>query len=234
MKTYRKCVDHFIAPSQFVKQTLVEQGFDRARISVLPHFQEVPDEVPQSQRTSILYFGRLSPEKGVDDLVRAMQGLPQIALTIAGAGPQREELESLVRQLGLNSVEFVGHRTGDELQKLIALASFTVLPSRAYETLGKSILESFAVGRPVIGSDLGSRRELIQDGATGLLYQPGNVNELRERTLHLAQRPQLAVDMGATARRWVQAHHSPESHYQALMGLYEKVLLKSHASRKQF
>lgn len=234
LKTYRKCVDHFIAPSEFVKQTLIEHGFASTRISVLPHFQEVTTELAPPKAASILYFGRLSPEKGVDDLVRAMEGLPQMELTIAGTGPQREELETLVRKLGLSNVRFAGHCTGDELQKLIASASFTVLPSRAYETLGKSILESFAVGRPVIGSDLGSRRELIQDGVTGLLYSPGNIDQLRERISHLSQHPQLAAEMGATARRWVQAHHSPESHYQSLMGLYEKVLLKNSASRKQF
>src|ERR1051326_7159538 len=155
LKTYRECVSHFIAPSEFVRRTLTEHGFEAARISVLPHFQEVGDEPETPDPGSILYFGRLSSEKGVDDLVRAMEGLPQIKLTIAGAGPQREDLEGLARNLGLSNVQFVGHCTEDQLQALIARASFTVLPSRAYETLGKSILESFAMGRPVIGSDLG-------------------------------------------------------------------------------
>jgi glycosyltransferase involved in cell wall biosynthesis len=161
--TYETCVDQFLAPSQFVREKLIENGWDASRIQVLPHFQEVLTAITNPRMPpSILYFGRLSLEKGVDDLLRAMQHVPNIRLRIAGDGPQRVELEALKSKLRLQNVEFLGQLAGGALDREISSSQFTVLPSRAYETLGKSILESFARGRPVVASDLGSRRELVQ------------------------------------------------------------------------
>jgi len=114
LQTYGSCVDRFLAPSQFVKDKLVEDGWDAEKIDLLPHFQTLPAQaLPEAGADArILYFGRLSPEKGVTDLLRAMQHLPHIRLQIAGDGPQRSELESLAGALCLVNVEFVGHVGG--------------------------------------------------------------------------------------------------------------------------
>src|SRR5579863_1850102 len=138
MKTYETCVDKFLAPSRFVKDKLVENGWDRHKIDVLPHFQRLPSNPPELGLVApILYFGRLSAEKGVADLLHAMQRVPQTQLCIAGDGPQKEVLHELARNLDLCNVEFLGHVGGTKLDRLIASARFTVLPSRAFETLGK-------------------------------------------------------------------------------------------------
>jgi glycosyltransferase involved in cell wall biosynthesis len=223
--TYEHCVDCFLAPSRFVRDKLVENGWDQRKIDVLPHFQNLPSGAPTKVAADapILYFGRLSPEKGVADLLRAMHRLPNIRLTIAGDGPQRAELRSLAERLGLANVEFVGHAGRQDLDHLIASARFTVLPSRAYETLGKTILESYAWRRPVVASDLGSRRELIQQGRTGLLFRPGNVEELAEAISFLGGRPELAAEMGAAGHQVVRDQYSPQAHYQALRALYEQM-----------
>ncbi len=223
--TYRKCVDQFIAPSQFVKQKLVENEFDESKVRVVPHFQRVPEQPPSSPANDapILYFGRLSPEKGVANLVRGMQYLPGVRLQIAGDGPERPMLRNLALDLRLSNIEFLGQLSGASLDDAIASSRFTVLPSLAYETLGKSILESYAWGRAVVASDLGSRRELVRDGETGLLFEPGNVRQLAETIRHLAERPRLADAMGAAGRRLVETAHSPERHYEAMTGLYEKL-----------
>lgn len=229
LRTYQRCVDHFLTPSIFAKCLLADNGFEAAKITVLPHFQNLPDEVLQAAVDApILYFGRLSPEKGVGDLIRAMKSVPGVRLRIAGDGPQRGELEDLVRRMELKNVEFLGHLSGSALGEQIAAAQFTVLPSRAYETLGKSILESYAWGRPVIASDLGSRRELVRDGETGLLFPVGNVEQLSGAISYLAQRTELAARMGAAGRELVRARHSPELHLQKLLCLYEQI-----ASAKQ-
>jgi glycosyltransferase involved in cell wall biosynthesis len=170
--TYETCVDQFLAPSRFVKTKLIEHGWDGSRIAVLPHFQRSSARPPQGAAADapILYFGRLSPEKGLTDLLYAMQRLTHIRLRIAGEGPQRDELGALTRKLSLANVEFIGRVGGVVLDDVIAASRFTVLPSRAYETFGKSILESYAWGRAVVASDLGSRRELVQDGLTGFYF----------------------------------------------------------------
>jgi glycosyltransferase involved in cell wall biosynthesis len=223
LHTYERCVDRFLAPSQFVKQKLVENAWDPARIDVLTHFQRLPEHQPQAPapEAPILYFGRLSAEKGLTDLLRAMQRVPRIRLQIAGDGAQREELENLATRLGLANVEFLGHLVGSELDNAIAASRFTVLPSHAYETLGKSILESYAQGRPVVASDLGSRRELVDEGNTGLLVRPGDVDQLAGAISFLYDRPLLAAEMGVAGRELVRQRHSPDTHYLALNRLYE-------------
>ena len=134
------------------------------------------------RRTRPSFISEGSPRrKDLTDLLRAMQDSPYVSLKIAGEGPQRAELEQLVKQLDLVNVEFVGRVVAAQLDRLISSSRFTVLPSHAYETLGKSILESYAWGRAVVASDLGSRRELVHEGETGVLYRAGDVAQLAGR-----------------------------------------------------
>lgn len=229
--TYHKCVDLFLAPSRFVRDKFVEHGWDSTRFEVLPHFQEVlPFQAPPNDG-AILYVGRLSEEKGVDDLIRAMGRTPQLQLVIAGEGPQRKALEQLADELNLANVKFVGRVSATERDTLIVQSRFTVLPSHAYETLGKTILESYALGRPVVASDLGSRRELVRHGETGLLYRGGDVGALAEAIRWLAATPQAAERMGAEGREWVRQRHSPVAHYLKLSSLYEKLIEKKSAAK---
>ena len=219
--TYRKCVNLFLAPSQFVRDKFVEHGWDGDQFEVLPHFQKPHTmQAPQSDGP-LLYFGRLSAEKGVDDLLRSMQQVPEMRLIIAGDGPQRGELQELALSLGLSNVKFVGHVGRVERDLLIAKSRFTVLPSHAYETLGKTILESYAEGRAVVASDLGSRRELVHEGETGLLYRTGNVNELAGAIQSLGSTPELARKLGRAGWETLRQRHTPEQHYQKLLSLYE-------------
>ena len=111
------------------------------RSSPLPDFP-CPDNELAPDEGYLLYFGRLSAEKGVDDLLLALTEQPLIPVVIAGDGPEREHLESLAMKLNLKRVIFTGMLLGEKLRKLIAGCSFTIFPSHAYETLGKSILKS--------------------------------------------------------------------------------------------
>ncbi len=222
--TYRKCVDCFLAPSQFVRDKFVEYGWDPGRFEVLPHFQPMKPVVERSaEGAPVLFFGRLSAEKGVDDLLHAVQRLPHLRLMVAGDGPERGRLQALAAELGLANVEFAGHLRGTKLDRAIANSRFTVLPSHAYETLGKTILESYAAGRAVVASDLGSRRELVQAGTTGLLYKTGEINELASALEFLGSQPELAEKMGRAGREQVRKNYAPEAHYEALAGLYERL-----------
>ena len=221
LRSYGRCVDLFLAPSQFVRTKLVAGGFPENKIEVLPHFQNLPaDRDLVTDEGYLLYFGRLSPEKGVYDLLRAMVRLPHLTLVIAGDGPDRPRLEALARELNLERVLFAGTVHGKELQKLIAGCSFSIFPSHAYETLGKSILESYAWGRPVIASDLGSRRELVSHGVTGLLYADGDREQLAHSIAFLFDRPDLLAKMGAAARERVRTRHDPEQYLEKLLNLY--------------
>ncbi len=226
IRTYEACVDRFLAPSQFVRSKLMASGWDGGKIDVLPHFQKLPDHFPASPASgaSILYFGRLSAEKGVADLLQAARRVPTVPLEIAGEGPLRIQLEELAARLRLKNVEFLGHLQAENLSRKIAEACCTVLPSHAYETLGKTILESYAHCRPVIASDLGSRREFVRHGETGVLYPTGDIEQLARHLYFLYRQPQLTAAMGQAGWEYVRLHHSPESHYCSLSALYEKLI----------
>lgn len=235
ISTYEKCVDLILTPSQFAKQKLIENGWAEERIQVLPHFQNLPlDAKPHpGGGAPVLYFGRLSAEKGVDDVIRAMQRLPNTQLLIAGDGPQREALEKLAWDLGLKNVCFVGHVSGAALERLISDAQFTVFPSRAYETMGKSILESYAQGRPVVASDLGSRRELVQHSRTGLLYEVRNVEQLSAAMAFLADHVEISEQMGNAGRELVRTRHSQDEHLSSLEEIYSKLASKREVQRRR-
>jgi glycosyltransferase involved in cell wall biosynthesis len=208
-----------------VRDKFVEHGWDSAKFEVLPHFQSVKVVSERSaENAPLLYFGRLSAEKGVNDLLHAMQRMPHLRLIVAGDGPERSALERLAVELELTNVEFAGYLQRADLDRAIAGSRFTVLPSHAYETLGKTILESYAEARAVVATDLGSRRELVQAGRTGLLYRTGDVDELASAIQLLSSRPELAEKMGRAGLEQVRDRYTPESHYEALVDLYDRVV----------
>jgi glycosyltransferase involved in cell wall biosynthesis len=224
LRTYESCVDLFLAPSQFVRSKLIDHGISADRIEVLSHFQALPagDRVGDDEGY-VLYFGRLSHEKGLDELLHALVRVPHIPVVIAGDGPERGRLEELARHLNLSQVLFAENLAGEELQKLIAGCTFSLFPSLAYETLGKSILESYANARPVVASDLGSRREFVEHGVTGLLYSPGDRNQLAHSIGFLFSRHDLVEKMGANGRARIKARHDPEQHIQKLAEIYTRL-----------
>ena len=229
LRSYEQCVGLFLAPSDFVRNELIDHGLPADRIEVLPHFQKLPVENrPANDEGYLLYFGRLSAEKGVDDLLCALARQPHIPVVIAGDGPERARLESLAREYDLERVRFTGHVGGEELKQLIARCRFSLFPSHAYETLGKSILESYAYARPVIASDLGSRRELVEHGVTGLLYSAHDRIQLENSIAFLYGRPDLVERMGVAGRARVREKHDPEQHLEKLLEVYSRLA----ASRK--
>jgi len=173
LRSYETCVDRFLLPSQFVKTKLVENGWDAGKIEVLPHFQNLPAQrmSDPSPDAPILYFGRLSAEKGLADLLRAMPNLPAVRLQIAGEGPQRAELERHAADMDLPNVEFLGQVAGPHLHRLISTSRFTVLPSWAYETLGKTILD------PTRGDARSWPRTWAREGNWCMRVKPASCSE---------------------------------------------------------
>jgi glycosyltransferase involved in cell wall biosynthesis len=224
LRTYERCVNLFLAPSDSVRDKLVAGGLPVRRIEVLPPFQVLPgDHQLAPNEGYLLYFGRLSPEKGVAELLRAMARRPHTPLVVAGDGPERPRLEGLAKELNLHRVLFAGAVHGEKLQKLIAGCSFSVFPSHAYETLGKPILESYAWGRPVVASDLGSRPNLVEHGVTGLLYPDGDREHFAQAMEFLLDRPDLIEKMGAAARKRAKTNHDPDQHLERLLGHYRRL-----------
>ena len=225
MRIYERNVDLFLAPSKFLANKVVEGGVPRDRVRHLPLFIDIekyePSYVPSSYA---LFFGRLFPMKGLGTLLGAASVVPHVSLVIAGEGPERERLERYVSDRGLKNVEFVGYKQGDELKNLVRGASFVVLPSKCYEISPMVIYEAYAVGKAVVASRIGGIPELVDEGQTGLLFEPGNAEELAEKMRYLAANPQLCMDMGRRAREKIESICA--SHYDNLMRFYEEATRK--------
>jgi len=218
-------VDIFFAPSKFLREKMIKFGFDPKKIIYLPNTIKVDDFQPAAGHGDyILYFGRLSKEKGLFTLLEAMTRLPNTVLKLAGEGPMEEELRAFVRQHNLDNVDFVGYQSGEALHNLIRKSSFVVVPSTVYENAPLVCLESMALGRPVIGSYIGGIPELVKVRETGLLFDAGNAEDLYEKMVFLLDNPEMQLEWGRNARRWVETSFDSKTYYGSLMEIYQNLV----------
>ena len=145
-------------------------------------------------------------------------------LLLLGEGPQRNELEKIKEDLGLYNVEFLGQLDFQELINVVSLSKFNVLPSEVYENCPMAVLETMALGKPVIGSKIGGIPELIIDGEDGLLFETGNIDDLAEKLNWMIVNPERRTEMGIRARKKIENIYSPELHYQAVTAEYKRLL----------
>lgn len=226
LKLYDK-IDIFISPSRFLKKKMGEMGF-KGRIAYLPNFVNLDDFCPDYswEGKSIIYFGRLSGEKGLFTLFEALKDLPKIKLKIVGEGPISEGLKSLAERKNMNNVKFYGYLNGARLQEEVRKSMFVVLPSEWYENNPRSIIEGFALGKPAVGARIGGIPELVIDDLTGLTFESGNPEDLKEKILSLANNPQNVMRFGKNAREFAEKNLNQEIHYQKLMNIYKYAMDK--------
>ena len=231
---YRK-IDHIIAPSAFMGEKLIEGGFSSGKITFMQNFvgedvrecAECGNDSTDYGSPYLLFFGRLSHEKGVDALIEASSALPDNwRLVIAGEGAERQFLEALAQRKG-GRVEFVGYKSGKELARLVAAAALSVAPSRWRENMPYSIMESFAYGTPVIGTAIGGIPELVLEGGTGFLAKPGDVASLQRAittgvgTFEDRNRYEA---MRAECKAYVINKCSQDDYLQDLVSLYRRLI----------
>ena len=184
MGVYRES-DRVICCSRFLKTRLDRNPHLAGRTVVMHNFAK--PAVPGEKEAYALYFGRFSPEKGVETLVQAAKSLPEIPFVFAGSGPLEPGLE------GAANIRNVGFQSGEALDSLIRHARFTVCPSQWYENCPMSVLESLARGTPVLGADIGGIPELIRPGENGMLFESGNREDLREKMREMWENPPANV-----------------------------------------
>ncbi|OGD27400.1 MAG: hypothetical protein A2Y56_03420 [Candidatus Aminicenantes bacterium RBG_13_63_10] len=222
---FERLVAAFLAPSLFLKEKLEDMGV-RAPIVHLPHFLDAAEFRPEfggPQKPAYIYFGRLDRVKGLATLAAAASGLPWTC-TIVGEGELRPELEKAARAAEPGRLVLRPHLDRAALREEVRRSSFAVLPSEWYENAPLMVLESFALGKPVVGARIGGIPELVRDGETGLLFEPGDAEDLRRKISALASNPGRAEDMGRRARRLVVERLNPDGHYHRLMEIYRSLL----------
>jgi glycosyltransferase involved in cell wall biosynthesis len=220
LRTWNQKVTLFFAPSEFARQKFIQGGLPAHRIVVKMN-SVFPDPGPgDGQGNYAVFVGRLSEEKGLNTLLKAWAHLREpLPLTIIGDGPMSQQVLEASQQDP--RVVWLGRKARDEVLAIIGRASCLVMPSICYETFGRTIVESFAKGTPVIASRLGAMAERVEDGHTGLLFEPGNAVDLVAKLqLHLSD----PARMRRAARQEFEKKYQGEQNYAALTAIYQQAL----------
>ena len=222
---FYKNVDLFLFQSEFTRDIFVKNGFDIKRTKIIPNAYDYSKTSVNYQNDNyILYFGRISKEKGIKTLLKAMINLPNIQLKIIGDGPQLEEYKDFKINKSLSNVTFLGPKWGKELDPFLKNTKFTIVPSTWYEPSGYVVLQSFSFGKPVISSNMGGLKDIVKDGYNGMLFEAGNEEELVQKINQLFEDDDLIKLMGANARRTLESNHSNEKYYKESMNIFNNLI----------
>jgi glycosyltransferase involved in cell wall biosynthesis len=214
-------VSAFLCPSHFIAGLLRQSGIEEKRVIYHANCVEPNDYAPSYEGQYVLSVGRLSHEKGLPTFLEAMLGT-KIPVRIAGTGPMEATLREMAQKDG-GSILLEGHCGGSRLAELYRNAAFVVVPSEWYENAPMSILESFAYGKPVIGTRIGGIPELITEGEHGYLVDPGAKDQLRTAICRLWNDRDAQRNMGRNARRRVETKFAQGSRTASLLNIYESV-----------
>lgn len=221
-----KNIDGFIFVSHFSEQKHIEHNpaFAKSKHIVLYNYTKPLLRYDQTKKDNyFLYFGRLSHEKGVPTLLKAIVRHPELKLKVVGTGPLEENLKR--EYVGSENIEFLGYRFGTELAELVRCAKFVCVPSECYENNPMTIVEAYSLGTPVIGARIGGIPEIIDEGRTGLQFDLGSVNDLERAILKVSSLNQEEyARMCHNAYDFYENNFSGESHYKELITFYESIL----------
>ncbi len=240
-----RLTDRILVPSHASKQLVMEmEGIPARYLDVTYNGVDISRFRPGAEAAAVRQelgiapedvvigtVGRLSADKGgQDDLLWAVSELrkshPQARLLIIGDGPLRPDLEKYATQLGMldtGAALFTGTR--NDVDRLLGAMDVFVLPSHK-EALPIAVLEAMAMCLPVIATRVGGVPEVVQDGTTGLLVEPGDRPALRDALARLVSDPALARCLGACGQARVHAHFTVDKMVRHVEQLYEKLMLK--------
>jgi glycosyltransferase involved in cell wall biosynthesis len=221
--TYTNLIDHYIALTEFSKSKLLMAGLDPAKITVKPNF--MPND--PGERTGdggyAVYVARLEADKDPRTVLEAWRQLPEpVPLRIAGTGPLENEVKAATASMP--HVQHLGHLPFEKLMEVVKGARFLIFSSLMYENFPLSLVESFACGVPVIGSDRGATAQIVKQDYTGLLFRPADPSDLAAKVWYAWKNPEPLRKMGKQARREYETKYTAEQNYCILKGIYDRVL----------
>lgn len=233
-KTWTEQVDAYIALTEFGKNKFIECGLPEKKIFIKPNFiSGSPDSTTSSQNYAV-FIGRLSKEKGIDVLIDALknfktselQSSESFSFKIIGDGPLREQAEAKSIGQGAKGVkiEFTGRRSHKECMELLKNARFLVMPALCYENFPLTIVEAFACGKPVVASRLGVMADIVEDNKTGMLFEPGNAEDLANAIKRLWEDEALCREIGQNARAEFEKKYTAEKNIKSLIDIYHETI----------
>ncbi len=217
-------VDLFVALNSFQKKVLVAQGgLPESKVVVLPNFSDTPvleKPAPAGADGEFLFAARLTPEKGVGTLLRALESLRDVPVVIAGEGPMSDIVERACTSPVHN---YLGRLDRAALRQRMESARAVLFCSEWPEGCPSVILEAMACGKPVIASSVPGATDLIEEGRTGLFFPPGNFDALADCVRQFIASPQLEQQMGVAALERFKQRHSRDAGYLNLLELYARL-----------
>jgi glycosyltransferase involved in cell wall biosynthesis len=221
-QTWNHKIDRFIALTEFAKSKFVQAGFPEHKIAVKPNFikqQSSEDIIDKPNTPYALFVGRLSEEKGIKTLVKAWRNLNGCCtLKVAGDGPLLHLLNNV------DHIKNLGYQDSKAVSQLMQQAAFLIIPSEWYEGFPMVLVEAFSHGLPAIASKLGSLAEIVTDGKTGLLFEPGNPNELADKVRQLINNIDECKRMGINAKSIYLSCYTPEQNIKKLLTIYQQAI----------
>ncbi len=222
-RTWERQVTLFYTLSEFARQKLISAGLPEDRLLVKPNFTAPDVRVGTGAGGYAVYVGRLSPEKGLPTLLSAWSQLDlNLPLKIVGDGPDAR----LVQQAAAQDprIEWLGSRSIPDMLEIVADAQCLIFPSIWYETFGRTIIEAFSVGTPVIVSRMGAMAELVDEHRNGLLFTPGDPSDLAEKVRELHEITSRNSRLREAARESYEQFYTPDQNYEALLAIYRRAL----------
>ncbi len=224
---YEKNIDLLIAPSEFMRRLVIESGWPEDKIITVHNPAPKISENRAAEEDYLLYFGRLAPEKGIGDLIKAAKESGR-NLHIAGAGPEKEKIEKeFASEIKSGQIRLLGQLSGQSLSEEIDRARAVVFPSVWPENMPLALLESLAQGKLVIASRVGGLPEIIKDKENGFLFAAGDIKDLKasiETIFHL--NPEESKQIKTKAQKSAQ-ELDPDLHLQKILKIYSKLAKKS-------
>jgi glycosyltransferase involved in cell wall biosynthesis len=221
--TYDRNVACFIALTEFSRAKFAEGGLPAEKIFVKPNFVHPDPNARTHAGDYALFVGRLSPEKRVSTVLAAWKRLRiPIPIRVLGGGPDRPMLEAQADKDKLTNVVFQGQVPRDQTLAAINNARFLVFSSEWYENFPVTIAEAFACRTPVIASRMGAMQEIVDDGRTGLLFNPGDAEDLARKVEWAWTHPDEMEAQGREARREYEARYTAGKNYPVLMNIYNR------------
>ncbi len=227
--TWTRDVDAFIALTPFARETFIRAGLPADRVHVKGNAAEDPGEASihaAPSRQGALYVGRLSPEKGIACLLEAARHASQ-KLTIVGDGPMAPACNSAASP----TLACTGRLPPPEVAARMRSAAVLVLPSICHEMFPMALAEAYANALPVIASRLGALESLVEDGRTGLLFEPGNPHDLAMKMAWAEAHPHEMQAMGRNARARYLAQFTPQATDRRLHEIYDTAIARAITRR---
>jgi glycosyltransferase involved in cell wall biosynthesis len=226
----RKTVHHFLSPSACLMDW-TRKNLGVNNISLLPNLvlaEHGPASKPSPGNT-LLFVGKLTEQKGVDVLLKALAGvrrvIPAVRLKIVGDGPAEKTLKKLAADLQVSDlVTFTGKLSNARVMQEYDDALLVIVPSKYVESFGLVGIEAMSRGRVVIASRIGGLPDLVDDDETGFLVEPGNIDDLSSRIISAIQNYSRLVEMGARARTKYERCFSKPAYYRTLLSVYDRTI----------